>query len=71
MTDSEALLRSVCSDPHCDTRRLVYADSLQEQGRDSEAELIRLSLKPTAANLSRRRELERELRPGWERQVPN
>ena len=41
MTDNEALLQAICSDPDNVTLRLVYADWLEDQG-DPRADFIRV-----------------------------
>ena len=41
MTDREALVRAIIENPDDDAPRLVYADWLDEQGRDEQAEWIR------------------------------
>ena len=42
MRESDALYRAVVAHPDDDTPRLVYADWLQENGREEEAELVRV-----------------------------
>jgi uncharacterized protein (TIGR02996 family) len=42
MTDDTALYRAIVARPEDDTPRLVYADWLEENGREQEAEFIRL-----------------------------
>ncbi|HEV3438776.1 MAG TPA: TIGR02996 domain-containing protein, partial [Gemmata sp.] len=42
MTDRDALYRAIVAKPEDDTPRLVYADWLEENGREEEAEFIRL-----------------------------
>lgn len=42
MTDREALMKAILTDPADDTARLVYADWLQEHGEDARAEFIRV-----------------------------
>ena len=47
MDDEVALLRGILQDPHCDVRRLAYADWLDERGGDADAaraEFIRLQI---------------------------
>lgn len=41
-TEEAAFLQAICTEPDCDTVRLVYADWLQEQGRPERAEFIRV-----------------------------
>lgn len=55
MTDGDALLRAVLESPKDDTARLVYADWLQEHGRESQAEFVRLQIKMHGSLRSRRR----------------
>lgn len=43
-TDEIAFLAAICADPGDDTARLVYADWLQENGRDQRAEFIRVQV---------------------------
>jgi uncharacterized protein (TIGR02996 family) len=44
VTDGDALIRSVLATPADDAPRLVYADWLEEQGRDEDAEFIRVQV---------------------------
>ena len=47
MDDEVALLRGILQDPHCDVRRLAYADWLDERGAPEDAaraEFIRLQI---------------------------
>lgn len=51
-TDGAALLAGILAEPGCDTRRLVYADWLEENGEQERAEFIRLQIemaKPDAS----------------------
>lgn len=64
MTEQDALYRAIIANPEEDTPRLVYADWLEEHGRDEEAEFIRLDCRlgegslelPDYVELSTRRE---------------
>lgn len=42
--DGQLLLKAIIANPADDTARLVYADWLQEQGRDERAELVRVQV---------------------------
>lgn len=54
MTDDEAaFLSAIKAEPDCDTHRLVYADWLQEQGREDRAQLIRTQIRHDHAVLPR------------------
>lgn len=41
MTDRDAMIQAICTDPRCDTPRLVFADFLEERGECDRAEFIR------------------------------
>lgn len=43
-TERESLIRDICEQPEEDTARLVYADWLQENGRQARAEFIRAQI---------------------------
>jgi len=49
MTDRDALLAAIHSDPDDDTARLVYADWLQENGQADRADFIRLQIETVRA----------------------
>ncbi len=44
MNDGEMLLAEILANPACDTRRLVYADWLEENGQGARAEFIRVQV---------------------------
>src|SRR5262245_49645394 len=44
MSERDAFLRAITTEPDDDTARLVYADWLQENGDEARAELIRLQI---------------------------
>lgn len=54
MSDGDALLRTILERPDDDTARLVYADWLQENGREVHAQLIRRTSGPGYRNQVRR-----------------
>jgi uncharacterized protein (TIGR02996 family) len=45
VTPDEGLLAAICADPDQDAPRLVYADWLEETGREARAEFVRLQLR--------------------------
>jgi len=49
MTDGDALYRAIVARPEDDTPRLVYADWLEENGHEEEAEFIRLECRLEAS----------------------
>jgi uncharacterized protein (TIGR02996 family) len=49
MTDGDALYRAIVARPEDDTPRLVYADWLEENGHEEEAEFIRLDCRLEAS----------------------
>jgi uncharacterized protein (TIGR02996 family) len=49
MTDGDALYRAIVARPEDDTPRLVYADWLEENGREEEAEFTRLECRLEAS----------------------
>jgi uncharacterized protein (TIGR02996 family) len=44
MTDTDALLAAILTDPADDTVRLAYADAIEEQGQHERAEFIRVQI---------------------------
>jgi uncharacterized protein (TIGR02996 family) len=50
VTDADALLRAIVRHPEDDTPRLVYADWLQENGREEEGEFIRVQCQLSATD---------------------
>lgn len=84
MTDGDALLQDIIDNPDCDTRRLGYADWLEENGQKDRAEYIRIGVRfwaigftpETAAEQTRMSNRmkhileEKPLNPGWREIYP-
>lgn len=80
MSEREAFLRAICTNPDDDTPRLVFADWLQENGDEARAEFIRVQVEAEHYPLSRvarkryflrERELLEEYEPQWRSGLPN
>jgi uncharacterized protein (TIGR02996 family) len=76
--DEAALLKAVCRAPADDLPRLVYADWLEEHGREERAEFIRLQIEaerdaPDSGRWERQKriyDLHRDHAPRWLRELP-
>jgi uncharacterized protein (TIGR02996 family) len=76
--DEQALLHAVCANPDDDAPRLVYADWLEEHGRQERAELIRVQIdlsrsqpgEDTTGQRRRESALLREFGATWTAELP-
>lgn len=72
MTDREALIRGVLAQPQGIAERMVYADWLQENRLDAQAELMRLACKPPAAPGKRHSKAYYDwLKENWKSLIPS
>src|SRR5580698_5779233 len=75
MNDGNALSRAIIARPEDDTPRLVYADWLEENGREEEAEFIRVECRlerasPDVPEFSELQDRREELRLWLQTHVP-